>query len=127
MEELYLAILPIIILLLITFFIMCGDSNHSSSVRQSANRRNMLHKRNGWVSPNTRILHTEWCSFEFGGFPCENTMLFYKEIHGDRKSVFLQVSNEEARMEVFGKILLIEKVNPNANIIKVKVLDKKGF
>ncbi|AJD93211.1 hypothetical protein JMA_38930 (plasmid) [Jeotgalibacillus malaysiensis] len=54
-------------------------------------------------------------------------MLFYKETNGDRKSVFLQAGSEETRMEVFGKILLIEKVNPNANIIKVKVLDKRGF
>lgn len=127
MEETYWGIFSISILMVIAFFIMCGDSSSSSPVRQSANRANILHKRNGWVSPNTRILHTEWCSFEFGGFPCENTMLFYKEIHGDRKSVFLQVGNEETRMEVFGKILLIEKVNPNANIIRVKVLDKKGF
>lgn len=78
-----------------------------------------------WFQPHSRILHTSYSAFEFGGFPNESTLLFYERRTGRNARTYpfyFQIQKgKELEMTMYGKMLVVTDVDMANNRIKMKI------
>lgn len=107
-----------IVLLLALIFITSFDTEYNSTP--------IIHQKTGWIYPKEKILYDHTGSFEFGGFPNENTLLFYEKGREANHPIYLQIQDgKNMNMVVAGKTITVTKVDKENNRIEVKMQEKE--